>query len=101
MGGDVELNAPETSGLAAADKRRALQKLERYCYRVCLYLLNEEEPASEAAKQALVQLYREDSLWSLNEGSRADYVRKVCSSHALALWRQTLAKTKGLERKAP
>ncbi|MBN2980890.1 MULTISPECIES: hypothetical protein [Cohnella] len=67
------------------EKREALKTLETHCYRICFYLLNEEKTACEAAKRALIQLYGDDALWTMNEQLRENRIRKISSFHALAV----------------
>ncbi|CDN43342.1 MULTISPECIES: hypothetical protein [Paenibacillus] len=60
-----------------ADRIRRLRSVESHCYSVCMYLLQNEALAVQAAQDALCDMFSRDSL-------HPDEVKKTAMEHALA-----------------
>ncbi|MBO9596302.1 MAG: hypothetical protein J7559_00540 [Cohnella sp.] len=59
---------------------KSLQAVEVLCYSLCVHLLVEEALAINAAKTALMDLFKDDQFWELEGEERDKRVRK----HAIA-----------------
>ncbi|GGF96480.1 hypothetical protein [Paenibacillus abyssi] len=47
-----------------AQRIQCLREAENDCYRICFHLLQSEHCAAEAAKEALLRLYRQDHFFT-------------------------------------
>ncbi|MEK0315835.1 hypothetical protein [Cohnella sp. 56] len=61
-----------------------LRGMECEAYRIAYYLLEADEPACEAAKRALMSLYREQQLPLLPEEARRRLLRRLVIREAAA-----------------
>jgi len=60
------------------DRRvRTLKSVEVLCYSICYHLLREELAAAQAAREALVELYRDERFWLLPAQDRDNAIRKI------------------------
>jgi hypothetical protein len=62
-----------------------LKEYELYCYRIAFYLLEREEPAVLATKQALIELAQNECFFIENNVERWKMAKKATVKHSLAL----------------
>lgn len=65
------------------DRVKALKRLEQECYSLCLYLLENEKAAIDAAKQTLVELFDDKRFWSADDSEQRARLRRKATFHCL------------------
>ncbi|WP_239613994.1 hypothetical protein [Cohnella mopanensis] len=60
-----------------------LKAVEVLCYSLCIHLLTEELLAVHAAKAALLDLYKDEQFWLLEDSERDQRVRKQAIRRSL------------------
>lgn len=69
------------------DRVNQLRSYESISYTICLYLLVNEEDAAQAAEQLLIQLFKDQHFWQMEEQARQHYLlrnaRDQCFNHKL------------------
>lgn len=68
-------------------KIKILRSCEPTVYATCLALLDDEEAACEAAKEALTALFRHSAFWQSGEQERQAIIRRHCAASCMA-WRK-------------
>lgn len=61
-------------------KIEILKRCESTAYTICLKLLSDEGAAYDAAKTALVEIFRDPSFWKSDEDHRQRFLLKHCFS---------------------
>jgi len=57
-----------------------LREVETVCYRICYHILGSETPAHEAAKLALLRLYRTEPFFLANMAEQAVLLRQEAAA---------------------
>lgn len=67
---------------------QVLRSYETYCYQVCHYLLDDEQLATESAKEALLDLFADSRFFTSPTGVRKRMVLKIAASRSLQTYRR-------------
>lgn len=70
-----------------------LKTYEEYCYQVCFYLLDCDNTAVQAAKQALYELFKDGLVYHQENEDIKKIVRKAAIRAALQLYKNKKIKT--------
>jgi len=70
-----------------AKRVEALKSVETICYTLCFRVLEEEKAAIEAAKLALIDLFRDEMFCKLEGEERLGRVRKRAIARSMEQWK--------------
>lgn len=60
-----------------AEKVARLREMEAFIYQVAYYMLNDEEPALEAAKQTIREAITQEQLFELDQAALTTFIRDL------------------------
>ncbi|XEC97214.1 hypothetical protein AB6A23_12050 [Paenibacillus tarimensis] len=72
------------------DKISILKAYEIECYRICVYLLGDNRPASIAAEETMVDLFKSESFWQADEEQRRKLLQRFAVSRSLQARKQAV-----------